>query len=703
VIRSRRLLGSLLLDRRLAPVLTVVFAGLLVSTLLAYFYTKNTMEGLALGQTTQALGFMDREVTARIREVAFNLDLWSQEDVFRLSLENSYLGLSAREAGRKRLAGRVANKDFDRLFLIRPDGEVVIASAEDMVGGINIGHRSYFIRSMAGKKSLETLAAGYHTGRPILVAAAPVVGPGQEVLGVLASAIGTEKFDAELLRDVRIGKSGVGFILDGTGLVLAASSPGASGQIWPQERLAKVLESAETGGFVTYPGEESERMLVAKINATTGWYLVLSADAAEVLRPATQLAWISGIISALTLALVPLALGAMRRAMTGLEQSEEKFSKLFFLSPDSILLLDLDTLRIEDVNETFCRRWGYNRREVVGKTALELALYTDQAALGALYERILQEGRVENFEIETRSKDNLNAFCSVSGQIVDIGRRRRLLLIVRDVTEQKKMHEMMIQSEKMASVGGLAAGMAHEINNPLSSILQAAQVSLMQLDPALPANQEAAVQCGCTVEAVRCYLEKRRVLKFLGGIQEAGIRAGTIVASMLEFSRKSDSRRGPVNINQILDNSIELASTDYDLKKKYDFRHITIVRRYDPGLAEINCSRTEIEQVMLNLLKNAAQAMAGQPPGEAGPVLTLETSRVNGSVRIVVSDNGSGMTEAQRRRIFEPFFTTKPLGEGTGLGLAVSYFIITAKHGGTISVESKPGKGTSFVILLPIA
>ena len=271
-----------------------------------------------------------------------------------------------------------------------------------------------------------------------------------------------------------------------------------------------------------------------------------------------------------------------------------------------------------------------------------------------------------------------------------------------DVTERERLREMMIQSEKMASVGGLAAGMAHEINNPLSSILQAAQVCLMQLDPDVPANLAAAAECGCDLGTVRCYLEKRRVLKFLDGIREAGLRAAQIVASMLEFSRKSESRRMPADINAVLDKSIALAATDYDLKKKYDFRRIAIVREYEPGLPEVACIPTEIEQVVINLLKNAAQALAGHPPATGEPTIVLRTKRSNGGVRIEVEDNGPGMDEAVRRRVFEPFFTTKEPGQGTGLGLSVSYFIITANHGGTIGVESQPGGGALFGIDLPV-
>ncbi|EFL51185.1 signal transduction histidine kinase, nitrogen specific, NtrB [Solidesulfovibrio fructosivorans JJ]] len=277
------------------------------------------------------------------------------------------------------------------------------------------------------------------------------------------------------------------------------------------------------------------------------------------------------------------------------------------------------------------------------------------------------------------------------------------VMLINDVTDRIRLEQMMVQSEKMASVGGLAAGMAHEINNPLSSILQAAQVCLMQVNPESASNKNVAETCGCTMEAVHCYLEERRVLKFLDGIHEAGKRAAGIVSSMLEFSRKSELHRAPTNIHDILDKSVKLAATDYDLKKKYDFRHITIERYYEPGLPLINCNRTEIEQVILNLLKNAAQAIAGQSQHEKVPTISLRTRRTASAVRIEVSDNGPGMTEAVRRRVFEPFFTTKEVGEGTGLGLSVAYFIVTSNHDGSISVESEPGKGATFIVELPLS
>jgi signal transduction histidine kinase len=157
----------------------------------------------------------------------------------------------------------------------------------------------------------------------------------------------------------------------------------------------------------------------------------------------------------------------------------------------------------------------------------------------------------------------------------------------------------------------------------------------------------------------------------------------------------------PARIEDIVETVLRLASTDYDLKKEYDFRQIEIVRDYDPGLETLVCDHTEIEQVLLNLVKNAAQAMS-----EAGlsrtPRITLRTRRAGEYGCIEVEDNGPGMDEHTQRRVFEPFFTTKAVGVGTGLGLSVSYFIITSHHRGTMSVETTPGRGACFILRLPI-
>ncbi len=272
---------------------------------------------------------------------------------------------------------------------------------------------------------------------------------------------------------------------------------------------------------------------------------------------------------------------------------------------------------------------------------------------------------------------------------------------VDDVTARVRIESMMVQTEKMLSVGGLAAGMAHEINNPLGAILQGSQNILRRIGPDLSQNRSAADALGVDLNQLNRYLQERGILRFLEGIREAGTRAAKIVADMLSFSRRSESRFAPVDVEDMLETVLRLAASDYDLKKKYDFKRIRIERDYDPALRLLYCDKTEIEQVILNLLKNAAQAMAEE--GAPAPAITLRTLREPEHALVEVIDNGPGMDDNTLKRIFEPFFTTKEVGAGTGLGLSVSYFIVTEQHNGRLSVASKPGQGTRFSIRLPLA
>ncbi len=271
-----------------------------------------------------------------------------------------------------------------------------------------------------------------------------------------------------------------------------------------------------------------------------------------------------------------------------------------------------------------------------------------------------------------------------------------------DITEKVRLEEMMIQTEKMMSVGGLAAGMAHEINNPLGGILQGTQNLLRRLSDNLPQNSKIAAKHGLDMEAMSSYMEERQVYQILEGIQNAGFRASNIVNNMLQFSRRSSSEKELIQLAELIDRSLDLAANDYDLKKKYDFRHINVVREYAPGMRAVPCVLTEIEQVILNLLKNSAHALLGWHKTGEPPTITVRTREESGYAVFEIEDNGPGMNDEIKKRIFEPFFTTKESGVGTGLGLSVSYFIISENHGGQMQVFSNPRRGARFVVQLPI-
>lgn len=275
------------------------------------------------------------------------------------------------------------------------------------------------------------------------------------------------------------------------------------------------------------------------------------------------------------------------------------------------------------------------------------------------------------------------------------------VLRVDDVTEQERMEQMVVQSEKMMSIGGLAAGMAHEINNPLAGMMQNAQVVLRRIREDMPASETAAQKAGTTMTAIRQFMEDRGIARQLESIHAAGVRASGIVKNMLSFTRKDYSGKVKRDVGQILDKTLELARSDYNLKKDYDFKKIEVDRDYHPDTPQVLCETTKIQQVFFNLLKNAAEAMLELKP-ERSPRFDLRIYPNGSYVCIEIGDNGPGMSEAVRKRIFEPFFTTKEVSKGTGLGLSVSYFIITDNHNGKMTVSSQPGRGTRFLIQLPI-
>ncbi len=284
------------------------------------------------------------------------------------------------------------------------------------------------------------------------------------------------------------------------------------------------------------------------------------------------------------------------------------------------------------------------------------------------------------------------------------GTGRGAVIRIDDITDRLGMEELMVQSEKMLSVGGLAAGMAHEINNPLGAILHNVQNIRRRLSPELPKNLEVAGEVGVHLEDLNHYLEAREIPKLMDGIQYAGSRAAKIVSHMLSFSRRSHRQMTACELPALLEQAVEIAGNDFDLTGGFDFKSLQIVHEFDARLGPVPVIANEVEQVLLNLLKNAAQAIHQRDDEEEGELgrIILRTRLNPPWAEIQVEDNGCGMPEKVRKRIFEPFFTTKEVGQGTGLGLSVSYFIITNNHKGQMEVQSELGQGTCFTLRLPL-
>jgi PAS domain S-box-containing protein len=389
-----------------------------------------------------------------------------------------------------------------------------------------------------------------------------------------------------------------------------------------------------------------------------------------------------------------------------LQESEAFRRRIFESSRLPVTIIDADTRLFVDCNPAALEANGFSSvAEFIGKSVYDVSAPvqydgTPSAEKAAEYlEAVLKEGQTI-IEWRHQRTDGEQWDGEVHLVRFSLGNKTLLQTTTLDITERKKTSALMVQTEKMMMVGGLAAGMAHEINNPLGIITQTAQNIQRRLDPQLPANRVAAEQVGLDLDRLQQYLEARQIVGFIKSIREATDRAARIISNMLKFSRKSESYTEYVELGALFDQVLELAASDYDLKKSYDFKRVTIVREISPDLAPVPISVLELEQVLLNLLKNAAQAMYDAATQQ--PQITLRTRQEHGFAVIEVEDNGPGMPLDVQKRIFEPFYTTKEVGRGTGLGLSVSYSIITNNHHGRIGVASQPGHGTCFKIHLPL-
>ncbi|GLS28169.1 two-component system sensor histidine kinase NtrB [Marinibactrum halimedae] len=268
-----------------------------------------------------------------------------------------------------------------------------------------------------------------------------------------------------------------------------------------------------------------------------------------------------------------------------------------------------------------------------------------------------------------------------------------------DVTQKVQVENMMVQNEKLMSLGEMAAGLAHEINNPLAAVINSIQNIERRTSLSLPANRNIAEQCNLDLENLQHYFEQRGVKRSIETLREGAERAALIVKNMLDFSHGGAESRGPEAINQLIEHAVELAKRGFETGESKEAHSSNLILELKAEQDICLCAPTEIQQVILNLIRNGCQACeeAGIPPE-----ITLTTRTELDQLIIDIKDNGPGIPDDVISHIFEPFFTTKGVGQGTGLGLSVSYFIITEHHDGTIEVESHEGEGTCFSIHLPL-
>jgi signal transduction histidine kinase len=341
----------------------------------------------------------------------------------------------------------------------------------------------------------------------------------------------------------------------------------------------------------------------------------------------------------------------------------------------------------------------------------QLRWFQQRASEHHVFERIRPDGRI----IEVRHNPvPSGGFVLIFSDITERKRNEAEIRAARDAAEEasrtieaayrdlKAAQSNLIQAEKMASLGQLTAGIAHEIKNPLNFVNNFASLSVDLLDEL---KQTAAPGFAMLDDARRAEIDDltRTLSGNLEKINEHGNRADAIVRSMLEHSRGSSGERRSVNLNALVDEALNLAY--HGARARDQSFNVTLQRDFDEDIPPITLVPQDITRVLLNLLSNGfyaahrRQGMETAPGFE--PALSVATRELGDAVEISVRDNGIGIPEEVRDKLFQPFFTTKPTGEGTGLGLSISYDIVTQQHGGSITVDSKVGEYSEFTIRLP--
>lgn len=347
-------------------------------------------------------------------------------------------------------------------------------------------------------------------------------------------------------------------------------------------------------------------------------------------------------------------------------------------SADCIIVSDMRG-RVIFYNKAAERLTGYNADEVIGKFHVT-KFYSMEMAREIMKKLRSDEygdrGKLEDYMLTIFGENNEEIPVSLSASIVYEGEKEIASLgIFKDLREKITMEKelqdtqvRLLQSEKMASLGSLAAGVAHEINNPLGGILIYASLLMEDFE----ASGDPRVQD-------------------LKKIVDEASRCKEIVKSLLEFGRQTESRFEPIDVNKAIVDDL------FFLEKQVLFHDIKIIKQLDQSLPPVAGDPNQIKQVFMNMMVNAAEAMS-----EGGGSLTITTGSTPDASSIFISfhDEGTGIPAEIQSKIFDPFFTTKGVGKGTGLGLSTSYGIIQSHHG-SIDVESQPGKGTTFTIYLP--
>ncbi len=367
---------------------------------------------------------------------------------------------------------------------------------------------------------------------------------------------------------------------------------------------------------------------------------------------------------------------------------------------DGILVEDRDG-RILFVNPAGERILGRPRDAIIGRDAGELGFSFDLPEIDGKLSRALSSGASWSGCIsgQTPGRPLVTLNISVSPIRTADGSVTHHVCVLRDVTDELAREAEFARAQKLEAVGQLAAGIAHEINTPAQYVgdnIRFISDAFEEIQTLLAALSTGTEPLARTLAAVDLDFLREEIPRALEQSADGCQRISSIVQSMKVFAHPSRDK-APVDLNRTIQSTINVATNEW----KYVAEMVT---ELDPDLPPVTCQAGEINQVVLNMLVNAAHAVADVVGGNAGGKgrITVSTRVIGDQAEIRISDTGTGIVPEVRTRIFDPFFTTKPVGRGTGQGLAIAHNVIVNKHGGTIGLESTPGKGSTFIIRIPV-
>lgn len=331
-------------------------------------------------------------------------------------------------------------------------------------------------------------------------------------------------------------------------------------------------------------------------------------------------------------------------------------------SADAIISMDLEG-RVTSWNRGAEEIFGYTKEEIMGEKFMLLGPREVVAEAKECFAKVLRKGRVKNEECLRQHKDGRLVPVNLTATLLrdPSGRAVGVSAVMKDLTEIKKAEQLLLRTQKLAAVGKLAAGLAHEINNPLGNISLYADMLLKKA--------------------------KGRDREKLKVIKEQATLASKCLKDLLELSRPVDVEHTRVSLGEVLYKAVEA------LKPRMEKAKIQLIQDLDDG-ATVTGNAMQLQQAFANLLLNAVQAMP------RGGQLRVALRKRRKTVKVIISDTGPGIPEEELDKIFDPFYTTKGLGKGTGLGLFITHMIISG-HDGRIEVESEPGRGSTFIVDLP--